>query len=166
MMTKTTNRIISLAFAASIASIGSIANAGQQTTNFQASAQLQSTCALQIDDFKFGTTAYSYDQTTLAELSVTCSKGVNAVATISAGNSSDFTRYMTDGTPESDKLMYKLYLPGDASRIVGDGTNGTITIQITGTGSPVYKWISGSVLRGQYLKPGNYSDSLTMTLTY
>ena len=65
---------------------------------------------------------------------------------------------------ESDFLKYFVNIPGGSS--LGDGTSGTVKFTITGTGGQDFKWIAISVLRGQYFKPGNYSDSLTMTLTY
>ena len=138
--------------------------ASNVSNTFQTSAQMQAACAIQIEDFNFGLIDYKNDKTMLKSLEITCNKGVVAVGTLSKGNSDTFDRYMTDGTAESDFLKYFVNIPGGSS--LGDGTSGTVKFTITGTGGQDFKWIAISVLRGQYFKPGNYSDSLTMTLTY
>lgn len=73
---------------------------------------------------------------------------------------------MNDGTPNSDKVKYSLNLPGKTHEPLGDGTNGTYTFSLVGTGIPKFQWIGAQVLRGQYVKPGNYSDTLIMKFTY
>lgn len=160
MKTKTTIAAIVLA-----ALTGS-AIAGTQIANFQATATLNAACTLSMNDFNFGSIQFKSDSSTLSQLKVTCNPGVIAVGTISTGTSGSFTRYMTDGTPSSDHLMYQIFLPGHSNTTLGDGSSGTETIPITGAGTEKSQWISGMVLRGQYLKPGSYSDSLTLTVTY
>ena len=70
---------------------------------------------------------------------------------------------MTTGSQDSDILKYNLYLPAGQAQL-GDGTDGSVTFQINGTGGPVNQFISGIITRKQYVKPGNYFDNLTMTL--
>lgn len=149
--------------------ITSINQVQAQTTvvgQFNTSAQLQSTCSVNIDDINFGEISFKSDKVVLSLLSTTCSKGITAIGSISTGVSNDYNqRYLTDGTVDSDKLNYRVSLPGKVASI-GDGTSGTQTITITGTGITDSQWISGIVLRGQYLKPGLYNDTLVFKLTY
>lgn len=149
-----------------LALIAATANAGTQIANFQATATMNAACSLSMNDFNFGSIQFKSDSSALSQLKVTCNPGVTAVGTISTGASSTFNRYMTDGTPSSDHLQYQIFLPGHSNILIGDGSSGTETIPVTGTGSQTLQWIGGLVLRGQYLKPGSYSDSLTVTVTY
>lgn len=149
-----------------LAALSSLAIAGTQSANFQATATLNAACTLSMNDFNFGAILFNSDSSKLSQLKVTCNPGVTATGTINTGGSGSFNRYMTDGTPSSDHLQYQIFLPSHSNTSIGDGSAGTETIPITGTGSVTTQWISGVVLRGQYLKPGNYSDSLTLKVTY
>ena len=136
------------------------------TTTMDTTATLQSSCSFSMPIVNFGEIEYTYDKTTLTQLEFTCSKGVNALVTIEGGNAGESFRYMSDGTPTSDKVRYSLNLPGKANQPLGDGTNGTYTFNLVGSGVQNFQWIGAQVLRGQYVKPGNYSDTLIMKVTY
>lgn len=143
--------------------------AATATAPLVASAQLQPSCRLSMEDIAIGdANTPGFDKTALGMLSVVCNKDVTSVASFSAGSSGLFNqRYMTDGTPGSDHLNYRLYLNGSANTTyLGDGNNGSATITLLGTGSSVTKFINAQVPRDQYIKAGNYSDSLTLTLSY
>ena len=141
-------------------------NAESISTSMESSAVLQSSCSFSMPTVNFGEIAYTYDKSKLTQLQFTCSKGVNALVTIEGGNDGESFRYMNDGTPTSDKVKYSLILPGNPLEPLGDGTNGTYTFSLVGTGVPKFQWIAGLVLREQYVKPGNYSDTLIMKFTY
>lgn len=146
--------------------LGFTTNTLALTTTMETAATLQSSCSFSMSTVNFEEIAYTYDKTSLTQLDFTCSKGVNALVTIEGGNAGESFRYMSDGTPTSDKVRYSLNLPGKANEPLGDGTNGTYTFNLMGTGEPDFQWIGAQVLRGQYVKPGNYSDTLIMKFTY
>ncbi len=140
-------------------------HAETQNSNFQTQAQLQASCSISMPNYNFGNISYKFDKVVMNTLTVVCNKGIVATVSISTGTSGTFSRHMTTGNQDSDILKYSLYLPGGQAQL-GDGTNGTVTFQINGTGEPVNQFISGIISRNQYIRPGNYSDNLTMILTY
>jgi spore coat protein U-like protein len=86
--------------------------------------------------------------------------------TLSAGNSGSYAvRKMTEG---GDTLSYNLYTDSNDTMIWGDGNGGTSTdnydglISLGGTQFTVY----GAVPHGQYPATGNFTDSITVTVTY
>lgn len=133
---------------------------GNMTTN----AQIQAACSVSVDNMNFGTISYKNTNISLAKLATTCSKGIVGTGSLSTGNSSDYARYMTNGTDNSDHLKYDITMPGGLT--LGDGSGTTGTLSITGTGVEVQQWLSGTLPKSQYLTPGNYSDNLTFTLSY
>lgn len=159
------NKSFSIFAFLSIISFTSFSQASTQVSNIQTQAQLQAVCTFTIPNFTFGNISYKSDKLILNSLNYTCNSGITGTATLSKGNSTNFLRVMNNGQPDSDTLRYNIFLPGNNTPI-GDGTDGSRTLTLNGTGKEEFMWISGSVLRNQYIRPGNYSDNLTLTVTY
>lgn len=85
---------------------------------------------------------------------------------LSAGSSQNFAqRTMKNG---SDALAYNLYVDPNGMSVWGDGTGATVTqsfdslLSLGSTKFTVY----GSAPSGQYPAAGNFSDTITVTVTY
>ena len=74
-----------------------------------------------------------FDKVVINTLTVVCNKGIVATVSISPGVSGNYLRHMTTGSQDSDILKYNLYLPAGQAQL-GDGTDGSVTFQINGTG--------------------------------
>lgn len=161
-------KIIPIIGATLIAAFSSItANASPVTSNMNTQVTIAASCTISIPTVDFGITAYEYDKTALGRLTSRCSKGIQAILSLSGGNSADpETRYMTNASNPNEKLFYHAHKPGNSDISLYDGTNGTSTIAITGTGADFLTYIGFYTLRGQYVTAGAYSDNLTVTLTY
>lgn len=85
---------------------------------------------------------------------------------ISAGGSNDFSaREMSNG---GGTLSYNLYVDSQHMMVWGDGTAGTSTQSFSGLlslGSTNFT-IYGRAPKGQYPAPGNYTDTIIVTVTY
>jgi len=95
---------------------------------------------------------------------------VNMVASYSPGNSGSFpNRYMLFGT---ERLNYNIYFESTFSVVRGNGTAGTQTGQATLTVSSGNRTATatgtlfGRIPAGQNVVPGNYRDTIVVTLTY
>lgn len=120
-------------------------------------------CTLGVVNVSFG--AYDslspVDSEIVGSIIVSCDEESNAQVTLSSGVGSYATRHM-QGTTHS--LFYNLFL--DPTRLViwGDGSPGTGVLSVNGLGAtfPVY----GRVPARQSVPAGNYSDMITVTLTF
>jgi spore coat protein U-like protein len=67
--------------------------------------------------------------------------------------------------PSASLLHYHLY--SDSGHTVNWGnTVGTDTVSMTGSGVAQTLTVYGQVPAGQFVTPGSYSDTITVTLTY
>jgi spore coat protein U-like protein len=95
---------------------------------------------------------------------------LNIVASYSAGNSGAYpNRFMLSGT---NRLNYNIYFDSTFATIRGNGTAGTQTGQATITVSSGNRTatatgtLAGRIPAGQNAVPGNYTDTIIITLTY
>jgi len=110
----------------------------------------------------------SYTPTTAASttgtVTVTCSSNLAYKVGLSKGlgsGATTTTRVMNSG---ANLMNYKMFQ--DSARTVNWGnTPPTDTVNGTGTGSPQALTIYATVAAGQYLPPGSYTDTITVTIT-
>lgn len=100
-------------------------------------------------------------------LNVTCTKttpyAVALSAGANAGNAQAFgSRVMKSG---NNTLPYQLYLDAGRTQVWGDGT-GSGVFSGTGTGSNQTLSVYGRLPSLSGIVPGNYSDTVTVTITY
>ena len=100
-------------------------------------------------------------------LNVTCTKttpySVALSAGTNAGNASAFgSRTMKSG---NNNLPYQLYLDSGRTQVWGDGNNSGV-YSGTGTGSQQVLTVYGRLPSLAGIVPGNYSDTVTVTITY
>jgi len=150
--------------------------------NLLSRSALAASCSVSVSPAIFGSYDNTLNESAVATISGTCSKGdpadpdmTGATLTLSTGSSNGFNpRQMTKG---SDRLDYNLYTSAARTIVWGDGTAGTgtvaaLTIQPNGRflnhnssrnfAIPAYGRIPGN----QDAVPGTYSDTITVTMSY
>ncbi|MDH0868054.1 spore coat U domain-containing protein [Mitsuaria sp. GD03876] len=100
-------------------------------------------------------------------LNVTCTKttpySVALSAGANAGNASAFgSRAMKSG---NNSLPYQLYLDAGRTQVWGDGNSSGVHSG-TGTGSQQQLTVYGRLPSLSGIVPGNYADTVTLTITY
>lgn len=145
---------------------GSIpAAAATATQQFQVSATIQATCIVSVTPMAFGTYTGAAVAST-STVTVTCTnttpyhlqldQGLATGATVT-------TRKMQG--PSGALLNYGLYQ--DSAHTINWGkTDGTDDVAGSGNGSGQALTVYGQVAAGQYLAPGNYTDTITATVNY
>jgi len=108
-----------------------------------------------------------------ANLNVTCNippqhpqAPLPVAVSLSAGNSGGFAqRWLQSAGP--DNLRYNLYTSAAFSTIWGDGggSSSIVTAQVT-SASPYNGTIFGRIPAQQNVRPGSYSDTITLTIDY
>ena len=140
--------------------------------SFQVTASVAASCATSISDLAFG----AYDPGSLKSgsttLVVTCTNGtVYRVGADKGVNGASVTTRKMKLTTGADLLAYSLTIGTNGGTHVGsnwgnDTTAGTDTVDGTGTGAAVNVTIDGSVAAAQYVAPGSYADTVTVTVWY
>ena len=103
---------------------------------------------------------------------ISCGLGLfvlpNITVALTAGNAGSFTpRQMSDGG--ADRLNYNLYTTSGYATVWGDGTNGTVTQNVSGSliGQASYTFTAyGLVPAGQYVTATTYTDEITVQVTF
>lgn len=137
--------------------------AGTDTDPLSVTATVQSACALNGGTMAFGT--YLSGQTTNLDV-VGRINYVNCVGTLvfelDGGQSGDVNnRVMLSG---GNQLRYQLYRNSARNAVWGVGANAlqqTLLVPLTGSVD-----VHGRIVSGQAVAPGNYSDTVNITLTF
>lgn len=142
------------------------------TGTFQVTATVLSSCTVTGTTLNFGSNidpiAASVPLDSSSTLSVICSNTtpytVALNAGTNAGGATNFTsRAIKNGT---STLGYQLYKDSSRQTVWGDGTSSTSTTAGTGTGSAQALTIYGRMPTLSGAVPGNYTDTVTVTITY
>lgn len=110
------------------------------------------------------------DSTTTINIRCTNNTPITSVALnggTAGGSISQRKMQLTGAT--TNKLNYQLYKDTNRSTVWGDGTTGSTYTGLTGAGlnTDVTITVYGRIPAGQQTaKPGSYSDSITVTVTY
>lgn len=164
-------KISALLMAIGVSSLASESMAVGPTSNFQTNAVINSSCVLTASNVAFGAYTPTATATSLSAngtINATCSNGVVYNLALDGGKGGIATRKMAGAASgNADFLFYNMYTTSAKTTIFGDGTTGGGSkITVTGNGNSQATTIYGSLLTNQYVTPDNYSDSLTVTMTY
>lgn len=141
------------------------ARAATATTTFAVTATVQATCTVTATNLAFGTYTGVVDDAS-STVSVTCTDTTPYNVGLNAGTATGATvttRKMTG--PSTSLLSYGLYQDSAYTKNWGQ-TVGTDTVAGTGTGAAQDLTVYGQVPAGQYVTPGAYSDTITVTVSY
>jgi spore coat protein U-like protein len=135
------------------------------TASFGVTAVVQATCAISANPLAFGGYSGLLVNST-STITATCTNTTSYNVGLSAGSATGATvtnRSMTGPAPAL--LGYKLFR--DSGRTANWGnTVGTDTVAATGNGTAQPLTVYGQIPAGQFPRPGNYSDTITATITY
>jgi spore coat protein U-like protein len=146
------------------------ASAASKSVQFNVSAQVAANCLVSADNIDFGPYDGTAALTANGAIKVRCSNGLPFTVGLSAGGGSFAQRVLTDGVND---LEYNLYTAANFATVWGDGTGSTVTVGDVGEGMSVTKEITHTVYgqlvnsaANQDAPAGNYSDTITVTVTY
>jgi spore coat protein U-like protein len=153
--------------AATVVVCGS-ANAGTATTTFGVKLTIQSQCKIvSASELDFGTSGVidaNIDQSN--SLSVRCTKSTPYDIGLNAGaNGGTVAARLMKGGPANDTIQYSLYTTAGRTVVWGN-TVGTDTVSGTGTGAVQSYTVFGRVPDQTTPAAGNYTDTITVTVTY
>ena len=121
-------------------------------------------------NLNFGNYNASSGTATTANMTVTvsCQNGGDTlpafVASLSKGGAPTYNpRQMSLA---ANKLNYNIFNQAAFTTIWGDGTGGTLTRSYGGGGNSAAGTGFGQITTGQYVTPGSYTDTITVTITY
>lgn len=170
LFTAVTNRVATILALATIAGSAVAATPSSSSGSFQVGATILVSCNVSGSTLSFGgaidplLNPGPVDASTT--LAVTCTKttpyAVALSAGANAGQSAFSSRVMKSGT---NSLPYQLYLDAGRTQVWGDG-NSSGTYAGTGTGSQQTLTVYGRLPSLSGVVPGNYSDTVTVTITY
>ncbi len=148
------------------------------TAQFQVTANVLAFCQIDANNLAFGDIQLQNDAPTNAQsnLNVSCTRTTPYTVALSAGanaEGNDVTNRAMVATVggTTERLGYQLYLDAARSNVWGDGS-GTNSSVKTGTGAglllaqPQTLVVYGQVAGEQDVPPGNYTDTVTATVTY
>lgn len=145
-----------------LTAINSQAFAGTTTGNFQSAATLNSTCSVVVNDLPFGVFSpapgFISGNTTVV---ATCTNNTPFTISLLAGGVRTLKGTKSGNT---DTLTYALYTDAALTKIFGDGTSGSYTLN--GNGGTANLSIYGRLITSKYATPDDYKDSVTINLTY
>ncbi len=134
------------------------------TAQFSVTATIVKDCTVSAGNLIFGNYTGAV-KTATSSVSVTCTSGTTYTVGLSAGLASGATvttRQMQSG---SALLNYGLFT-NSGHTINWGNTSGTNWVSGTGTGSAKAITVYGQIPAAQYVKPGSYTDTITVSVTY
>ena len=153
-----------------VCSLPMLALADSGTTVVAGSAFVNSTCTVTATNLNFGSvqSAPSGELHSTSMVSSTCTKETSYTMSFNTGSQSDYhNRAMTGSkSGNTDLLAYNIYQDTAHANILGDGTNSTYLVSLMGDGTPQNLTVYGSIPLNQYITPDDYTDNLTVTLSY
>jgi spore coat protein U-like protein len=167
-MKRVINRVL---FCAALAASNGVAVTDSDT--FLVTATVSDSCSVTASDLVFGiyNTTALIDTTATSTVTVNCTLLTPYTITLDAGIGTgaayDTGRIMTGSPNTSETLNYNLYTDVVNTTVWGDGsTGGSGDVAGVGTGLDIPHIVYGTIPAGQNVKPQDYSDTITVTLTY
>jgi len=150
--------------------LGQAANAATATGSMAVSATVASTCVVGASTLAFGILTSAAIQAgnvdATGTVTVNCTTGSAYTVALGAGAGSGATaasRKMTSGTT---LLNYSIYTTTGRTTVWGDGTDASVTVAGTGTGTDQTINAFGRILSGQTVPASVYTDTVSVTVTY
>ena len=158
--------------ALSLGTVSALSYAATSTANFQVSATVNPTCTISASNIAFGafTPSAAGTNVTTGTLDVLCTNNTPWNIKLSEGTTAGATfaqRLMAGATNgNTDTLKYNLSTTNNYSGLWGDGSPGTTAVNGTGAGTNRAVTVYALMPLNQYAQPDNYTDNITVTLTY
>jgi spore coat protein U-like protein len=142
--------------------------AATPATTFSVTATVLASCTVSAGTLAFG----SYTPTggspadATSTIDVTCTNGTPYTVALDGGSTENNVAARAMNDPSSHTLSYGIYKDSARTTIWGDGTGSTVTQSGTGIGSLQGLTAYGRVPASQFVAAGNYSDTVTVTVSY
>jgi spore coat protein U-like protein len=131
-----------------------------ETATLNVSATVEATCQLDGASLNFGTYSATEDSEADTDFSYTCTEGADITVTLDGGgHEQQGTRAMSG---DGGTLDYELFQDAGLSDPWGIGTAG-LEVDETAGGQQFVK-VYGRIPAGQQVSPGEYSDTVQITL--
>lgn len=143
----------------------------RQSINFTARSRIQAACTVAANDMAFGThSQLSAAVNAATSLGVSCTATTPYTVRLDGGTTANDIadrRMGLNGTgPAAQGVAYQLRHTSPNGPLWGDGTSGTSTLSGTGTGGSQTIPVYGRVLPQAVPLPGQYEDTVTVTVQY
>ncbi len=137
-----------------------------QTAALPVTALITNACSVNTATLAFGQVAVSGTTNGTGTINVTCTIGGTYAVSLDSGQNALLTqrRVLSSSPVAGSYLNYNVYT--DAARTLAWGTTAATGTTGIGTGSAVSYSVYGQIPAGQSIVVGNYSDSVTVTVTY
>ncbi|HZF28383.1 MAG TPA: spore coat U domain-containing protein [Gammaproteobacteria bacterium] len=140
---------------------------------FSVSATVNPDCTVSASTLDFGQAGLGLASTPVnatGTISMTCTQGVSYSIALNAGQGSGATVALRKLTRAAgtDTLSYRLYRDSGRSQLWGNGLSGTGTVAATGAGiqTVLQHTVYGTLPAQAVPRVGQYSDVVTVTVTY
>ena len=154
------------------AMLAGVANSATTTTTFAVTATVQATCSATATTLAFS--PYTPGGGVIANngtISVKCTKNTPYTIALNGGSTTGGTiaqRLMASG---ASTLQYNLFTTAAFAQVFGDGSGTSKTVAGTGAGVATANTVTvfGQLpdsATNQAAVPGNYTDTITVTVTY
>jgi spore coat protein U-like protein len=146
-----------------LASTSAVAQADPATTTFGVSATVLKDCIVSANALAFGNYTGAVNNAT-STVTVTCTNTTTYTVGLDAGLATGATvtsRKMQNGV---NLLPYALY--SDSGRTTNWGNTSPSWVSGTGNGSAQALTVYGQIAAAQYVTPGSYADTISVTVTY
>lgn len=155
-----------------LAAGGAQASSSTVTANMQVTANVQSACLLSTTNMAFGSLSPSIANPGTATITWSCTEGTAASITVGSGGypgtSSRFAANTADTTKTIPYGLYTSSTYDTAIPVTDTGTSGLTGLTGSGTLNSNTVTIYGNIAAADAsaAEPGEYTDSVTLTLTY
>jgi spore coat protein U-like protein len=144
------------------------AHATTGSTTFSVTATVLASCTVSAGTLAFGsytpTAGSPMDATSTVD--VVCTNGTSYAVALDGGSTANNVAARAMNDTNSHTLSYAIYKDSARATIWGDGTGATVTQSGTGSGSTQAFTAYGRVPALQFATAGNYSDTVTVTVSY
>lgn len=144
------------------------AQATNAQTTFSVTATVLASCTVSAGTLAFGTytpTSGSPLDTT-STVNVTCTNGTTYTVALDGGSTASNVAARAMSDTHSHTLSYGIYTDSGRATVWGDGTGSSVTQPGTGSGSQQVIIAYGRASASQFAAAGNYSDTVTVTVSY
>jgi len=144
------------------------AHAATVSTTFTVTATVLASCDVTAANLDFGNymSGAGSDTTANTTVDVTCTNGTNYTIALDGGSVAHDPAARAMSAGGSSLLNYGLYTDASCTTVWGDGTGVTTTMSGTGDGTAQPATIYGRIPAGQYVPATQYTDQITVQVSY
>ncbi|WP_176046962.1 spore coat U domain-containing protein [Burkholderia sp. BCC1644] len=141
--------------------------ASNGTFPFSATANVINNCNISATNVSFGTASVlSGALTATGSITAQCTNGDAWKIALNGGGAGSVTARQMQRSGGGGTINYGLYTDAARSIAWGDGTSGSSTVTGVGTGTSQVVTVYGAVPAQTTPAPGNYSDTITATISF